>query len=112
MKGNTAAKSGAQIVENTGKKKPEEKVAKREVKKPDGNKGSLEHRFDYVCNFLNIKKEQAKEQTSLDLVLDDICKMDFVVHFVNIKELILISQSITQIEGLDRLKFVEKLWLT
>jgi len=89
-------------------KKPEKEAGTR---KPPGEKNSLDHRFDYVCNFLGIKRDQAKEQVTLDLALDDVCRMDFVVHFVNLKELVLISQSVSTIEGLDKLKCLEKCWL-
>jgi hypothetical protein len=41
-----------------------------------------------------IKKEQCKDLPVLDFCLDDICRMDFVVHFTNIKELVLIQQGI------------------
>ena len=59
-----------------------------------------------------IKKDQVKDQTSLDFCLDDICRMDFVASFVNIKELYLINQGIQVIEGFDRLKQLEKCWLS
>jgi|TARA_B110001450_G_scaffold242652_1_gene253193 Leucine-rich repeat (LRR) protein len=72
----------------------------------------MEHRLDYVCNFLGVKKEAAKELTTLDFCLDDICRMDFISHFGNLKELILINQGISVMEGLDRLKNLEKCWLT
>ena len=32
--------------------------------------------------------------TMLDFCLDDITRMDFVAHFVNLKELVLINQGI------------------
>ena len=32
-------------------------------RKPAGEKNTLEHRLDYVCNFLSIKKDQAKDIT-------------------------------------------------
>jgi len=68
--------------------------------------------LDYVCNFLGIKKDVVKDQTVLDFCLDDIGRMDFVSHFVNLKELVLINQGIQQIEGLDRCKNLEKVWIT
>ena len=79
---------------NVATAKPEEKNSKpeaRPVKKPDGNKGTLEHRLDYVVNFLMIKKDDCKTQNELHFCLDDICRMDFIVHFVNIQELVLIN---------------------
>ena len=91
-------------------KKPDDDSKTR--RKPAADKNSLEHRLDYVCNFLGIKKEQCKDQASLDFCLDDIFRMDFVIHFINLKELILIHQGIHNIEGLDRLRSLEKCWLT
>jgi hypothetical protein len=81
-------------------------------KKPIGEKNTLEHRLDYVCNFLNIKKEQTKEQETLDFCLDDICRMDWITHFSNLKVLVLINQNISMIEGIDKLRILEKCWLT
>ena len=48
----------------------------------------------------------------MDFCLDDICRMDFIQHFVNLKELILNNQGIQVMEGIDRLKNLEKCWLT
>jgi hypothetical protein len=105
------AESGAQIV-NAAPTAPAPKSKKHvEMRKP-GAQNSMEHRLDYVCNFLGTKKEAAKESTTLDFCLDDICRMDFVSHFVNVKELILMNQGISVMEGLDRLKNLEKCWLT
>ena len=81
-------------------------------KKIGSSTNTLEHRLEYVCNFLNIKKEQAKEQTMLDFCLDDICRMDFVIHFQNLKELVLINQGLHVMEGIDWLQNLEKCWLS
>ena len=81
-------------------------------RKPAGDKNTLEYRLDYICNFLNIKKDQAKDQTHLDFCLDDIGRMDFIVHFTNLKELTIIKQGIQTIEGIDRLRHLEKCWLS
>lgn len=81
-------------------------------KKPVGEKNTLEHRLDYVCNFLSVKKDAIKDHEVIDFCLDDIGRMDWVQQFVNLKELVLIKQSITMIEGLDKLRFLEKCWLT
>lgn len=72
----------------------------------------MEHRLDYVCNFLCIKKDNIKDTEVVDFCLDDISRMDWVQHFVNLKELVLIKQSITMIEGIDKLRMLEKCWLT
>ena len=72
------------------KTKKTEKETSHPTKKV-ADKSSVDHRFDYVCNFLGIKRDQAKDCTTLDLALDDICRMDFLQHFVNLKELVLIS---------------------
>lgn len=58
----------------------------------------MEYRLDYVMNFLNIKKDQAAEMLFLDFSLDDICRMDFVQHFVNLRELTLNNQGIQFME--------------
>jgi Leucine-rich repeat (LRR) protein len=47
----------------------------------------------------------------MDIVLDDLCRMDFVVFFPNLKVLTLINQGITDMEGLDKVHQVEQIWL-
>mmetsp|Transcript_13694 Transcript_13694/g.9863 ORF Transcript_13694/g.9863 Transcript_13694/m.9863 type:complete len:128 (-) Transcript_13694:459-842(-) len=37
--------------------------------------------------------------------------MDFISYFSNLKVIVLINQGITEIEGLDKLPHLEKLWL-
>ena len=109
------APTGTQIVDPAASSAPTKLKSKRnDEPQRRGNHApnSLEYRLDYVMNFLGIKKDQLKDQVSLDFCLDDIVRMDFVQHFVNIKELVLINQGIQMIEGLDRLRFVEKIWLS
>jgi hypothetical protein len=36
--------------------------------------------------------------TEIDIVLDDLCRMDFVAYFINLRNLILINQGISEIE--------------
>ena len=45
-----------------------------------------------------MKKENTKDLTELDFSLDDICRMDFVQNFINLKELTLNNQGIQVIE--------------
>ena len=47
---------------------------------------------------MGLKKEQLKDMQTLDFCLDDICRMDFVAHFVNLKVLVLINQGIQVME--------------
>ena len=37
--------------------------------------------------------------------------MDWLVHFPNIRELHIVNQSISEIEGLDKSRFIERMWL-
>ena len=85
------APSGAQIVENVNKNEVNQATVKKVEREPKSKKGqnTMEYRLDYVCTFLGVKKENVGEMTTLDFSLDDICRMDFVQHFVNLKELTL-----------------------
>jgi Leucine-rich repeat (LRR) protein len=49
--------------------------------------------------------------TDLDIVLDDMCRMDFIQFFPNMKTLTLINQGISDMEGMDKLHFLEQVWL-
>lgn len=115
----TISNSGAQIVDGGAGKDKQKKQPDKESttttavmsRKQALEKNSAEHRFEYVCNFMNIKKEEAKDLAVLDFTLDDICRLDWIVHFVSLRELTVMRQGISTMEGLDRLKFLEKLWL-
>ena len=37
--------------------------------------------------------------------------MDWLVHFPNIRELHIVNQTLTEIEGLDKCRFIERMWL-
>lgn len=50
------------------------------------------------CNFLGIKKENVAEVPSLDFQLDDLCRMDFIQHFIGLRELTLNNQGIQVME--------------
>jgi hypothetical protein len=43
---------------------------------------------------MGLKKDNVKDVTVLDFSLDDICRMDFVQHFTNLKVLVLMNQGI------------------
>lgn len=47
---------------------------------------------------MGLKKDQVKDMQTLDFCLDDICRMDFVAHFTNLKVLVLINQGIQVME--------------
>ena len=47
---------------------------------------------------MGYKKETVKDVTILDFSLDDICRMDFIQHFTNLKVLVLINQGIQVME--------------
>lgn len=47
---------------------------------------------------MGYKKESVKDVTILDFSLDDICRMDFIQHFTNLKVLVLINQGIQVME--------------
>ena len=71
----------------------------------------MEWRLDYCCDQLGYNKSNLAAVTVMDFVLDDVCRMDFVVNFPNLKELNLVNQGINDIEGIDKLKVLEKCWL-
>ena len=47
---------------------------------------------------MGYKKETVKDVTILDFSLDDICRMDFIQHFTNLKVLVLMNQGIQVME--------------
>jgi Leucine-rich repeat (LRR) protein len=49
--------------------------------------------------------------TIIDFCLDDIYRMDWLVNFPNLKELNIVNQNVLEIEGIDKCRFLEKLWL-
>lgn len=63
------------------------------------------------CEQLGLLKEKLSSYQSVDFCLDDICRMDWLVYFTAAKEVICCIQGITEIEGLDRCKQLEKLFL-
>ena len=44
--------------------------------------------------------------------MDDICRIDWLGHFPSLRELIVVNQGLTEIEGVDKCKLIEKIWLT
>jgi hypothetical protein len=36
--------------------------------------------------------------TEIDIVLDDLCRMDFVAYFINLRNIVLINQGISEVE--------------
>ena len=47
----------------------------------------------------------------IDFALDDICRIDWLIHFPNLRELNIVNNGLTEIEGLDKCKLLEKVWL-
>ena len=114
---NPLAPSGAQVIDPASSSAPVKSKKRNDEPSAPAKRGTqgqntIEYRLDYVCNFLGIKKDVVKDQSVLDFCLDDIGRMDFVSHFVNLKELVLINQGTQQIEGLDRCNNLEKVWIT
>ena len=65
-------------------------------------------------------KQSLHQYTSIDFCLDDILKIDWTCHFINLRELTCANQGITEIEvraivlfiqGVDKCRFLEKIWL-
>ena len=50
------------------------------------------------CESLGINKGTLHQVTDIDFVLDDVCRMDFLSYFSNLKTLTLINQGISEIE--------------
>lgn len=49
--------------------------------------------------------------TSIDFCLDDIYRMDWLSNFPNIRELHIVNQGVQEIEGIDKCRFLERMWL-
>jgi protein phosphatase 1 regulatory subunit 7 len=47
----------------------------------------------------------------IDFCLDDICRLDWISYFPSLKELICVTQGISEIESIDKCKLVERIWL-
>jgi hypothetical protein len=47
----------------------------------------------------------------IDFCLDDICRIDWLIYFPNLKELVCCIQGITEIEGIDKCKVIERVFL-
>ena len=48
---------------------------------------------------------------TVDFCLDDIYRMDWLGHFPNIRELHIVNQGVSEIEGIDKCRFLERMWL-
>ena len=47
----------------------------------------------------------------IDFCLDDICRTDWLIYFPNLKELVCCIQGISEIEGIDKCKAIERVFL-
>ena len=56
-------------------------------------------------------KTQLHAVQSIDFCLDDICRLDWLAFFPNLRELICCIQGITDIEGIDKCRLIEKVYL-
>jgi len=56
-------------------------------------------------------KNQLQSVQVIDFCLDDICRLDWLAFFPNLKELICCIQGITEIEGIDKCRLIEKIYL-
>ena len=54
--------------------------------------------FYLQCESVGLNKTSLHLVTEIDFVLDDICKIDFLTYFPNLKQLTFINQGITEIE--------------
>lgn len=64
------------------------------------------------CETLGINKQNLANIQTIDFCLDDIYRMDWLVHFPNLMELHIVNQGVTEIEGIDKCRFLQKIWLT
>lgn len=60
---------------------------------------------------MGYSKQNLQSYTTIDFCLDEIGKIDWVCHFVGVKELTIVNNSVTEIEGIDKCKLLEKVWL-
>lgn len=63
------------------------------------------------CEALGYNKQNLAQITTVDFCLDDICRMDWVMHFPSLRELNVVNQGVSEIEGIEKLKYLEKIWL-
>ena len=47
---------------------------------------------------------------TIDFCLDDIYRIDWLQNFPNLRELHIVNQGIAEIEGIDKCRFIEKIW--
>ena len=81
---------------------------------------SLSHPFEFIfdllfvvqCDTLGFNKQNLPQITVIDFALDDICRMDWLIHFPNLKELNIVNNGVSEIEGLDKCRLLEKVWLS
>lgn len=71
----------------------------------------INQRLDYACECMGISKQAAGSELSIDFCLDEIGKIDWVCHFPMLKELTIVNNSVTDTEGIDKCRFLEKIWL-
>jgi hypothetical protein len=54
--------------------------------------------FKFKCECMGYVKQSAHTYTSIDFCLDEIGKIDWVCHFVGLKELTIVNNSVVEIE--------------
>lgn len=60
---------------------------------------------------MGFAKTQLHMVQVIDFCLDDICKIDWLVYFPNLRELICCMQGVTEIDGVDKCRFLERIFL-
>ena len=63
------------------------------------------------CEALGITKQNAAQAQVIDFCLDDICRIDWLAHFPNIRECHVVNLGLNEIEGLDKCRYLERLWM-
>ena len=48
---------------------------------------------------------------TIDFCLDDICRIDWLGHFPNIRECHVVNLGLNEMEGLDKCRYLERLWM-
>ena len=60
---------------------------------------------------MGITKQAASNETCIDLCLDEIGKIDWICFFPSLKELTVVNNAIADLEGIEKCRFLEKIWL-
>ena len=63
------------------------------------------------CEALGISKQNMASVQTIDFCLDDVCRIDWLAHFPNIRECHVVNLGLNEMEGLDKCRYLERLWI-